>query len=62
MCIEGIQLYQMIVNVFHSKLRLSFYHAIGYGMPVLIIAFALIIIWLTESYILFDINSDDFYL
>jgi hypothetical protein len=52
----------MTVNVFGSKLRLSFYFAIGYGMPVLIITIALIIIWLTDSYILFDINSDDFYL
>ncbi len=52
----------MIVDVFGSKLSLSFYFAIGYGMPVVIIAIALIIIWLTEGYILFDINSDDFYL
>jgi hypothetical protein len=62
MFVEGIQLYQMIVDVFGSKLSLSFYFAIGYGMPVVIIAIALIIIWLTEGYILFDINSDDFYL
>ncbi len=62
MLMEGIQLYQMIVDVFSSKLKISFCFAIGYGMPVLIIAIASIIIWLIENYILFDINSDDFYL
>jgi hypothetical protein len=64
MLIKGIQLYEMIVDVFGSKfeLKISFCFAIGYGMPVLIIAIALIIVWLAENYILFDIDSDDFYL
>ncbi len=54
----------MIVDVFGSGLRIIFtlYFIIGYGIPVLIIAIALIVIWLTENYILFDINSDYFYL
>jgi hypothetical protein len=64
MFIEGIRIYQMIVDVFGSGLRIIFtlYFIIGYGIPVLIIAIALIVIWLTENYILFDINSDYFYL
>jgi hypothetical protein len=52
----------MLVNVFGSKSRNIFPLIIGYGMPVLIIAIAIGIIWFTENYILFNINSDDFYL
>ncbi len=52
----------MAVNVFGSKSRKNYSLIIGYGIPVLIIAIATVIIWLTNSYILFDINSDDFYL
>jgi ABC-type microcin C transport system permease subunit YejB len=64
MFIEGIRIYQMIVDVFGSVFRIIFrvYFIIGYGIPALIIAIALIIIWLTENYILFDIDSDYFYL
>jgi hypothetical protein len=62
MFIEGFHLFQMAVNVFGSKSRKNHSLIIGYGIPVLIIAIATLIIWLTNSYILFDINSDDFYL
>jgi hypothetical protein len=52
----------MTVIVFGSKSRKNYSLIISYGIPVLIIAIATVIIWLTNSYILFDINSDDFYL
>jgi hypothetical protein len=62
MFIEGFHLFQMTVNVFGTKSKKNFFSVIGYGIPVLIIAIATAIIWLTENYILFDINSEDFYL
>jgi hypothetical protein len=61
MFIEGFHFYQMTVNVFVFRTRNNFSMFIGYGTPVLIISIATVIIWLKESYILFDINSD-FYL
>ncbi|XP_028827986.1 CD97 antigen isoform X2 [Denticeps clupeoides] len=37
MLLEGVQLYRMVVLVFHSTLRTAYMLAVGYGAPLLII-------------------------
>jgi hypothetical protein len=39
MCLEGVQLYVMLVEVFEAeRSRLVWYYVFGYGMPTIIVA------------------------
>ncbi|XP_048869712.1 adhesion G protein-coupled receptor E1-like [Brienomyrus brachyistius] len=42
MCLEGIQLYRMVVLVFNTTLRFVYMLAVGYGLPLLIVAISAI--------------------
>ncbi|XP_048846739.1 adhesion G protein-coupled receptor E5-like [Brienomyrus brachyistius] len=38
MCLEGVQLYRMVVRVFNTTLRKRYLLAVGYGIPAVIVA------------------------
>ena len=39
MCLEGVQLYVMLIEVFESeRSRVYYYYAFGYGIPVIIVS------------------------
>lgn len=39
MCLEGVQLYVMLIEVFESeRSRVLWYYLFGYGVPTLIVA------------------------
>ena len=38
MCLEGVQLFRMVVLVFNTTLRPRYMMAAGYGVPALIVA------------------------
>ncbi|XP_048846572.1 adhesion G protein-coupled receptor E5-like isoform X2 [Brienomyrus brachyistius] len=38
MCLEGVQLYHMVVRVFNTTLRKRYLLAVGYGIPAVIVA------------------------
>uniref|UniRef100_A0A3B3RSG6 Putative adhesion G protein-coupled receptor E4P n=1 Tax=Paramormyrops kingsleyae TaxID=1676925 RepID=A0A3B3RSG6_9TELE len=42
MCLEGIQLYRMVVLVFNTTLRFGYMLTVGYGLPLLIVAISAI--------------------
>ncbi|XP_051741680.1 adhesion G protein-coupled receptor E5 isoform X3 [Ctenopharyngodon idella] len=42
MLLEGVQLYQMVVLVFHTILKHLYMYAVGYGVPVVIVAISAI--------------------
>ncbi|XP_072530508.1 adhesion G protein-coupled receptor E2-like [Salminus brasiliensis] len=42
MCLEGVQLFRMVVLVFHTTLRPLYLMAVGYGIPALIVAISAI--------------------
>ncbi|XP_071853832.1 latrophilin-like protein 1 isoform X2 [Apostichopus japonicus] len=40
MCLEGVQLYVMLVHVFHTNNKILPYYIIGYGIPAIIVGVA----------------------
>ncbi|XP_018610111.2 CD97 antigen-like [Scleropages formosus] len=53
MCLEGVQLYRMVVLVFHTELKLACMLAAGYGIPIVIVGISAAVNWSgygTEKY------------
>ncbi|KAI8482581.1 hypothetical protein Bbelb_396480 [Branchiostoma belcheri] len=54
MCVEGVELYVLLVKVFNLKMnRLIYYHLVGYGAPALVVAISV-----TYNYFV-DVNKKE---
>ncbi|RDD36400.1 Adhesion G protein-coupled receptor L3, partial [Trichoplax sp. H2] len=43
MLVEGVHLYFMIIAVFNQKTRSHYYHIVGWGMPLVVVGFSVLI-------------------
>ncbi|XP_062388884.1 adhesion G protein-coupled receptor E5-like isoform X2 [Sardina pilchardus] len=63
MCLEGVQLFRMVVLVFHTTLRTRYLMAAGYGVPALIVAISAMVYakgYGSKRLCWFDVTKDNF--
>ncbi|KAG5279227.1 hypothetical protein AALO_G00075470 [Alosa alosa] len=63
MCLEGVQLFRMVVLVFHTTLRTRYLMAAGYGVPAVIVAISAAAYpkgYGSERLCWFDVRKDNF--